>query len=135
MKLKRRISRTRFQLDATPMTDIVFLLLIFFMLSSSFLIERGIKVKLPKTELSENQLQTKLVLTITKDSHIFLNAKRVSIKNLPLRLKTAIAKQREKMLIIKADKDVRHGMVVKIMDIAKLNGVKKLAIATEVKKK
>ncbi len=135
MKLKRYRSKISFKLDATPMTDVVFLLLIFFMLSSSFLIDRGINVKLPKTEISEDQLQTKLLLTITKDNRIFLNNKQVSMKKLPFQLKTALARQKEKMLIIKADKDVRHGTVVEIMDIAKINGVQKLAIATEIKKK
>ena len=134
MKRYKYKSKVNFQLDPAPMTDVIFLLLIFFMLSSSFIINQGIKIKLPKTTVSKEQLENKLVLTITKKTKLFLNTKQVSIKNLPVQLKNALVNQKEKMLIIKADKDVLHGIVVEIMDIAKTNGVEKLAIATEAKK-
>jgi biopolymer transport protein ExbD len=134
MKPSKYKSKVGFNLDPAPMTDVIFLLLIFFMLSSSFIVNQGIKIKLPKTVVSENQLQSKLVVTVTKKNQIFLNTKKVSLKNLPVQLKNALAKRKEKMLIIKADKDVLHGTVVQIMDIAKINGVEKLAIATEAKK-
>ncbi len=134
MKRYKYKSKVNFQLDPAPMTDVIFLLLIFFMLSSSFIINQGIKIKLPKTTVSKEQLENKLVLTITKKNKLFLNTKQVSIKNLPVQLKNALVNQKEKMLIIKADKDVLHGIVVEIMDIAKTNGVEKLAIATEAKK-
>ncbi|MCK4533181.1 biopolymer transporter ExbD [bacterium] len=134
MRPSKYKSKVGFHLDPAPMTDVIFLLLIFFMLSSSFIVNQGIKIKLPKAIVSENQLQSNLVVTITKKNQIFLNAKKVSLENLPIQLKNALAKRKEKMLIIKADKDVLHGIVVQIMDIAKINGVEKLAIATEVKK-
>ncbi|MCK5533758.1 biopolymer transporter ExbD [bacterium] len=134
MKRYKYKSKVNFQLDPAPMTDVIFLLLIFFMLSSSFIINQGIKIKLPKTTVSKEQLENKLVITITKKNKLFLNTKQVSIKNLPVQLKNALVNQKEKMLIIKADKDVLHGIVVEIMDIAKTNGVEKLAIATEAKK-
>ncbi len=134
MKPSKYKSKVGFNLDPAPMTDVIFLLLIFFMLSSSFIVNQGIKIKLPKTVVSENQLQSKLVVTVTKKNQIFLNTKKVSLKNLPVQLKNALAKRKEKMLIIKADKDVLYGTVVQIMDIAKINGVEKLAIATEAKK-
>jgi biopolymer transport protein ExbD len=133
MKFKAK-GKIKTGLDMTPLIDTVFLLLIFFLLTSSFLVQPGIKVKLPATESSESQLSKDLILTITKDNDIYLNERKVSLKNLSRNLKLALKKSKERLLIVKADKRVLHGKVVEIMDIAKGAGIDKLAIGTESKK-
>jgi len=132
MQFRRpRTSSTR--LDATPMADTVFLLLIFFMLSTSFVVQPGIQVKLPKAVTSEIQLKKDLILTITAENILFLNEEPVTLDKLGEALEAAFAQRKDRILIIKADQEVRHGMVVQAMDIAKLNGADRLAIATEPK--
>ncbi len=133
MKFKRR-SHPFIRSDAAPMADVVFLLLIFFMLSSSFIIQPGIKIKLPEAITSQAQLERQLILTVSKDKKIFLNEKRIAMKDLLPELKNVFLDRKDKVLIIKADKRVLHGTVVEIMDKAKLAGAEKLAIATEVKR-
>ena len=133
MKFKRR-SHPSITSDATPMADIVFLLLIFFMISSSFIMQPGIKIKLPEAITSEVQLEKHLILTVDKDKKIFLNEKQIKITNLLPELKNVFIQREDKLLIIKADQRVLHGIVVDIMDKARLAGAERLAIATEVKK-
>jgi len=121
------------RLDATPMADTVFLLLIFFMLSTSFVVQPGIQVRLPKAVTSEIQLKKDLILTITAENILFLNEEVITLDKLGEALQAAFAQRKDRILIIKADQEVRHGMVVQAMDIAKLSGADRLAIATEPK--
>jgi len=129
--LRARTLSTR--LDATPMADVVFLLLIFFMLSTSFVVQPGIQVRLPKAVTSEIQLKKDLVLTITAENILFLNEEPVTLDQLGEALEVAFAQRKDKILIVKADQEVKHGFVVQAMDIAKLSGAERLAIATEPK--
>jgi len=135
MKLKRsiRLQSRDVKVDNTPMADIIFLLLTFFMISSSFSIQPGIKINLPKTVTTESQLKEEMVLTLNVKGEMFLNNEPVSLESLGPMLKANLPRSRERMLVIKADKEVRHGLVVNVMDIAKANGAEKLAIATEKK--
>ncbi len=130
----KKFRRTSLKLDATPMTDVIFLLLIFFMISSSFMLQPGLKVKLPKTVSREVHVEDKIMLTVTKDGIIFVNKKPVTIDNLGEEIKTIFLQREDKTLMIRADEAVLYGLVVTVMDIAKQNGAEKLAIATEIKK-
>ncbi|MDI6640819.1 MAG: biopolymer transporter ExbD [Elusimicrobiota bacterium] len=130
MKLGRKFKRTAPALDVTPMADMVFLLLIFFMLSSAFLVEPGIKLKLPKTKTAEIQAEQKLIISIKDTGEIFLNDKKIVLENLERELRAILPLQKEKLVIIRADKNTKHGVVVEVLDRVKLAGCEKLAIAT-----
>ncbi len=131
IKLKRKQKTTLSLIDLAPMTDMVFQVLLFFIISSSFVVEPGIKVNLPKSQISEIQLQQKLIITIDKSQQIFVDNKLVSLQDLEQRIKLLLPYYRDKIVVIRADKDVPCGLVVKVMDISKLAGAEKLAIATE----
>jgi len=113
------------------MTDMVFQVLLFFILSSSFIVEPGIRVNLPKSQTSEIQVQQKLMITIDEKQQIFVDKKFISLYDLERQLKLMLPYYSEKIVVIRADKSVPHGLVVKVMDIAKIAGAEKLAIATE----
>lgn len=133
MKLNRKY-KDKIQvslIDLAPMTDMVFQVLLFFILSSSFIVEPGIKINLPKSQTSELQLQQKLIITIDANEQIFVEGKPVPVDTLEERIKLLLPYYSEKVVVIRADKNVRHGIVVKVMDIAKLAGAARLAIATE----
>jgi len=117
--------------DTTPMADIVFLLLIFFMLSSSFIVQPGIRLRLPKAVSSEIDLGRSVIVDISVAGSLFVNDAKVSMEELPQALSIALSAAKEKMAIIRADRKVPHGMVVKVMDMAKLSGAQRLVIATE----
>jgi len=118
-------------IDLAPMTDMVFQVLLFFILSSSFIVEPGIRVNLPKSQTSELQVQQKLMLTIDENQQIFVDKKIIPLDDLERQLKLMLPYYSEKIVVIRADKSVPHGLVVKVMDIAKIAGAEKLAIATE----
>jgi biopolymer transport protein ExbD len=131
IKFKRSRRTTISLIDPTPMTDMVFQVLLFFIISSSFIVEPGIKVNLPKSQTSEIQVRQKLVITIDKSQQIFVDNKPVSIEQLEDRIKLLLPFYQDKIVVIRADKEVPHGLVVKVMDISKTAGAQKLAIATE----
>ncbi len=130
---KRQIKPTVSLIDLAPMTDMVFQVLLFFIISSSFVLEPGIKVNLPKSQTSELQVQQKLIITVDKSQQIFVGNKVVPIEQLEERIKLLLPYYQDKMVVIRADETVPHGLVVKIMDISKTAGAQKLAIATEKK--
>jgi biopolymer transport protein ExbD len=103
------------------------------MLSSSFLIEPGIKIKLPKTKTAEIQAERKLIVSITQDNEIYLNDRLIKLEKLEEELRLLIPLEEERILIIRADAEVKHGLVTEILDIAKSAGAERLAIATEKK--
>ncbi|MFH1613375.1 MAG: biopolymer transporter ExbD [bacterium] len=134
MKFKKTdLDISSFQFNLTPLVDVVFQLLIFIILSSSFVMQPGIKVNLPSTVSSEAQLEKEIVISLTEEGVIYLMDSPISIIDLPKKLKGLISFSKDKILIIKADENTRHGLVVKVMDIGKIVGVEKLAIATQPK--
>lgn len=130
MKLDRKFTKRIPSLDVTPMADMVFLLLIFFMLSAAFLIEPGIKLRLPKTKTAEIHAERKLIISIKDTGEIFLNDRKIAIENLERELRAIIPLHKEKLVILRADKNTKHGIVVTVLDKVKLAGCEKLAIAT-----
>jgi biopolymer transport protein ExbD len=125
--IKKRVSPS---LNITPLIDVVLLLLIFFMISTTFVAQPGINVNLPKTVSSEKRVGEEMIVTMTKDRSIYLNEKKTDEKYLLEKLKAEYDKNNNVLLVIKADKEVSHGRVVEVMDLAKQAGISRQAIAT-----
>ena len=133
MNFKKRENKQDLTIDIAPLVDIVFLLLIFFMLSTSFELHPGLKVNLPETSTKEVKKEPEsLKVVLTKTGTIYLNGKKVNVKT--LQKKFATVKNKKTLVVIEADKFSYHGTVVSIMDIAKQNGLSNFAIATKQKK-
>jgi biopolymer transport protein ExbD len=115
----------------SSLTDIVLLLLIFFLLSSSFIIQPGIKVKLPVSDTAESTNEKSITITLTKKGLIYLNQGQVSITELPARWNQLMAINPEQAIIIRADKGVTIEQTVAILDIGKKVGATNFNIATE----
>lgn len=119
------------EISLTGLIDVVFLLLIFFMITSAFVLEPGIDVTLPKAVTAEEQIRQQHVLTITRDRTLLLDDDVVSFSTLQRILEDTFSGSEKRMLIIRADKDVPHGLVVRALDISRQAGITQLAIATE----
>jgi len=126
---RRKRSETR--LDMTPLIDMVFLLLIFFVLSSQFVSHKGFRVKLPKAAHAQIQKNESVMVIINKDGHILLEGKEVLSKDLKGAVLSALMGSRSKSLIIKADEGVPLGLAVKVMDVAKEANADGLVISTQ----
>jgi biopolymer transport protein ExbD/biopolymer transport protein TolR len=118
-------------LNMTPLIDCVLQLLIFFMLSSSFVLQTGIQVDLPKARAPRLQDEQDIVITITRTNEIFLNDEKMSADQLPIALLEKVTKSKKKIVLIKPDKRVETGKLVEVMGIAKSVGVESLGIVTE----
>lgn len=130
MKLKRNLSIARGLMDMTPLIDVVLLLLIFFMLSSSFIFNPGVKVDLPESTSSETLEKSDIVVTITKELLYFYNDSSIQIKELEQKVRQVARDNPDARLILKVAKDVPHGDVVRIMIMAKDAGISNQAFAT-----
>lgn len=118
-------------INITSLIDVLFLLLIFVMVSSTFLEQPGIKLELPQAQSAVVVQQQEYSLYVDKEGKLFLNDKAITSDDLEKRLKDALPTMKDNSLILKADRDVSHGIVVQIMDIVKKSGVKKLVIGTK----
>ncbi len=116
---------------AISLTDIILLLLIYFLLSSSFIVQPGIKVTLPRAAAGEVDKADKIYLTVTKSEQLFLNGEIVSRSELGARLTALLKIAADKTVIIRADKDLTLEATVQVIDIAKMAGAQKFLIATE----
>lgn len=113
------------------MVDVVFLLIIFFMVSTTFItLESGLPVDLPQAQSSQAQASDVPTVTITRDEGVFLSGTEVSEEDLEAILRDAIDATGSGVVVLRADQTVPHGMVVRIMDGIKRAGASRIAIAT-----
>ena len=129
MKFKRRVTIEKGLLDMTPLINVFFLLFVFFMFTSSFIFQPGIKVNLPKAVTSEVIQEEKMVVIITSDDKSYLNDREISKDELASSLRL-IAKGKTPLLI-KADSRASLGKIVEIWDMCRKEGVSQINIATE----
>jgi len=115
----------------SSLTDIVMLLLIFFLLTSQFVISTGVKVKLPGAKNNEQSIPSKLIVTVTADDRIYVGNEEISLEALAGKLSSVNKEILEQNLIIRSDKDVKIERVINIIDAAKGIGVNKFTIETE----
>lgn len=115
----------------SSLTDIVMLLLIFFLLTSQFVLQTGVKVKLPGAKNNEPTQMVNNSITITDQSRIYLGSEEVNILTLAGKLSQLKIKGQLDNLTIRADKSVKIDLVIKIIDEAKGVGVDKFTIQTE----
>lgn len=128
MRFKRRSKISRQLLDLTPLVNVFFLLLIFFVFTSSFIFQPGIKVSLPKAVTSEVIQEENVVIIITKDDKIYLNDRQITEDELISKLKMMA---KDKMsLLIKADSNASLGRVVEVWDMCRNEGISQINIAT-----
>jgi len=120
------------QLNISPLIDIVFLLLVFFILSSHFATEKGFNLKLPKAVHATSQNTEKITIYIDQVNTVFIGDREIDLDLLDAELKKELAMNDEKMVVIKADEDVNIGFVVKVMDIARGANAEGLVISTRV---
>lgn len=119
------------RLDLTPLVDCVLQLIIFFMLTSAFVALTGVKVSLPKaTPEAIKHQREELQVSITREGRIFLEKRAVSLEELKDVFASKAKHAPETLVVINADKECQHGLVVEVLDLAKTSGLKNLAIAT-----
>jgi biopolymer transport protein ExbD len=121
-------------LEVTPLVDIVFLLLIFFLLTATYVKNPHLDINLPKASLNQVSSHKKdLEIVIREDGELRYDNRNVSLDQLEGIMRAEYSENDETIVIVRADKDARHGKVVDVMDLAKRIGFNKLAIAIQAK--
>ena len=120
-------------INITSLIDVLFLLLIFLMVSSTFLEQPGIQLDLPQSESAVLVEEKEFTLFIGKEGKIFLNDQEIKLQDLEADIVEKLPEMKDGALILKADKEVSYGLVVQIMDSVKKSGVKRLIIGTRLK--
>ena len=115
----------------SSLTDIVLLLVIFFLLSSQFVIQTGVKVKLPGSTTEESSEPTSMIVTITAAGVVYVGPHETNIELLPSKLSELLKTSTDNNLVIRADKSVQIDLVIKVIDAAKSVGIGKFTIQTE----
>ncbi|TKF52117.1 biopolymer transporter ExbD [Vibrio lentus] len=132
MRLGRRHSKNEeAQIDLTSMLDIVFIMLIFFIVTSSFVRESGVEVNRPQASNVVSQKDAGIFVAITSANDIFIDKRVVDVERVQATLEHLLLEQPDASLVIQADEHAYNGIVVKVMDAAKGAGVKNIALAAE----
>ncbi|EAS41319.1 biopolymer transporter ExbD [Photobacterium profundum] len=132
MRLSRPSSaREEAQIDMTSMLDIVFIMLIFFIVTSSFVRESGVEVNRPQASNVVSQKDAGIFVAVTSANDIFIDKRVVDAERVQAVLEHLLLEQPEASLVIQADEHAYNGTVVKVMDAAKGAGVKNIALAAE----
>jgi len=119
-------------LGIAPLIDIVFLLLIFFMVTSHFDVASGVRIKLPQvSKVIFDRQDNKVTVLIDETGQTYFEGKPVDRKALGERLRQLVQEKGVVQLIVQADKEVKHGVVVETMDLAKTAGVHSIVISAQ----
>jgi biopolymer transport protein ExbD len=128
-----KTERQFYQLQAplTSLIDIVFLLLIYFLLTTNFMVDEGIKIQLPQADASSPQTEKEITIHIDKSGKVFLENREVPLNQLFQYLKEKIGGRRDLAVVIRADRSIILNNAVRVMDVAKAAGAGRLVLATE----
>jgi biopolymer transport protein ExbD len=132
MLFKKR-ERHYYQLQAplTSLIDIVFLLLIYFLLTTNFMVDEGIKIKLPKANATSPQTQKEITIVVDQTGRAFLENQEVPFNELFGVLKRRLQGKTDGLVVIRADRGIVLDKAVRVMDVAKAAGAGRLVLATE----
>jgi biopolymer transport protein ExbD len=131
--LIRKRSRGKVIINVTSLIDVLFLLLIFFMVSSTFAEQPSIQLELPEAATAQVSRVEPWVLSITRDEKLFLNDQPMTLEALEGRLRELAETNPEKAMVLKADEEVSYGLVIEILDLAKQSGLKRISALTRLR--
>ncbi len=131
--MRRRISQQEedSEINITPMLDVVFIMLIFFIVTASFVKEAGVDVKRPGAVTAETKGMASIFIAITEEGDIWIDRRMVDVRAVQANIERLLAENPKGSVIIQADRESKNGLLVQVMDAAKLAGVQDISIAAE----
>jgi biopolymer transport protein ExbD len=118
------------EINLTPMIDIVFIMLIFFIVTTSFVKESGIKVNTPNASTSKVQKNANIIVAVKSNGEIWVDKQEIELQNLSAAIKRLVANSSKAAVIVKADKNTLTGITVKVIDQIRMAGILNVSIAT-----
>lgn len=133
MARRRLREREQSEVNLTPMLDVVFIMLIFFIVTASFVKESGIEVVRPRAETAQRQERANILIAIRDDGEVWIQRRAIDLRAVRANIERLMAENPQGGVIILADENSRNGVLVEVMDQARLAGAQSISIAAEVK--
>ncbi len=133
--MKRRVIKSKLmaEINITPFTDVVLVLLIIFMIATPFIYQSSMKVQLPQASKSEETTRD-VIINIDAQGQVFLEDTKVDLESLKYKLTAMVRNKPDTSVIINGDKNVKYDSVVQVMDVLTRSGVKNPGLGIELKK-
>jgi biopolymer transport protein ExbD len=125
----RKFSKTSVAINIAPLVDVVFLLVIFFAVSTTFLETAGLKLELPTSSSTAKREAVDLTVFLSSDGRLSFQGEEVSRDQLGDLLRTRLADADRKVVVLRADRSTAHGEVVSVMDLIRESGAEGLTVA------
>lgn len=129
---KRRSTAESAEIDLTPMLDVTFIMLIFFIVTASFVKESGIDVNRPDAATAEKKERANILVAISDSGQIWIDKRQVDPRALRANIERLHAENPQGAVVIQADEESKNRLLVQVMDAAKLAGVENISLAAEV---
>jgi len=128
---KQRAAEDEAQIDLTPMLDVVFIMLIFFIVTASFIKEAGVEVNRPEASTSNPKENVNILIAITSNDEVWMDGRRVDVRAVRANVERLHAENPKGAVVIQADKKSTTETVVKVLDASREAGVYDVSLATE----
>lgn len=118
-------------INITPFVDVVLVLLVIFMVTAPMMVKESLNIKLPKTDSADRSEPARLGIAINANGQVLLNGELISIETLEVEASLALTEKKDIQALISADKEAKHGDVIKVLDIIKKVGIDNFAFQIE----
>jgi biopolymer transport protein ExbD len=134
MRRRQNRRKSESEVNLTPMLDVVFIMLIFFIVTASFVKESGIEISRPGASTAVKMERGNILIAISANNQIWMNRRQVDPRALRANIERAHAENPQSAVVIQADKDAKTGLLVQVMDAARSAGVKEISLAADIVK-
>jgi biopolymer transport protein ExbD len=131
MRRRRIQEQDDTEVNLTPMLDVVFIMLIFFIVTASFVKESGIDVTRPDAVTAERKERGNILVAISESGQVWIDKRHVDIRAVRANIERLSAENPQGSVVIQADTNSKNGILVQVMDAARLAGVEQVSIAAE----
>jgi biopolymer transport protein ExbD len=132
MRSRRNRQKSESEVNLTPMLDVVFIMLIFFIVTASFVKESGIEISRPGASTATRKEKGNILIAITANDQIWMNRRQVDPRALRANIERMHAENPQGSVIVQADVSAKTGLLVKVMDAARAAGVKSVSLAADI---
>ena len=129
MRRQSKRQRDEVQIDMTPMLDIVFIMLIFFIVTTSFVKEAGVEINRPSANTAETVKKGNIMVAVRENGQVWVDKRMVEVGAVRANIERLRAENPEGAVVIQADVESRSGVVVQVMDQIRMAGVQNISIA------
>ena len=134
MRRRQNRRKSESEVNLTPMLDVVFIMLIFFIVTASFVKESGIEISRPGASTAVRKEKGNILIAISSNDQIWMNRRQVDPRALRANIERAHAENPQGAVIIQADKAAKTGLLVQVMDAAREAGVEDISLAADIVK-